>query len=400
MERDSIKASIIDQQSGKKYLVQIPIKVKVGLLLPQLIQSLNLPTEDPRGELHYVLALKTEIEIKIIEEFEEISQLISFFKGEPLVFTLISVPVVPKLLGTILISDRILIRDIDKSKNHIVRISPNIATSRVLPYLIEDFKLPRESFEGEPIKYTVALMTEDGSISLQENVLTPNSIENLSLPAETSEGEDLATIKYLSLMNKDNFVHLNANSTQSFFRGSENYSHYTIGKRYLNEDSGKTPIKYRSGQLQEKSEKEYSVEAFTVAKIHNHQEGTPLHIRKEYQLYTGILKGPGEDFFKKSVSLPDEDIIEIDVTVFAQDMEIAPDWFQKLYYYRDRDSGLLNFRLTPQSPGQKVIRIDFYYQRHWLQFLTIEVEVEDSQNMVPLAIKGSRDDKIMLNITS
>jgi hypothetical protein len=57
-------------------------------------------------------------------------------------------------------------------------------------------------------------------------------------------------------------------------------------------------------------------------------------------------------------------------------MEIEPDWLRPYLYDRNGPPSLLVFRLTPTLPGSKQICVDYYYQRHWLAKIELQVQVE------------------------
>jgi hypothetical protein len=58
---DRVKVAIVDQNSGKKYHVQLPVNVKTKQVLPALVKQLKLPTEGVGGDaLQYDLTLETE----------------------------------------------------------------------------------------------------------------------------------------------------------------------------------------------------------------------------------------------------------------------------------------------------------------------------------------------------
>ena len=66
-------------------------------------------------------------------------------------------------------------------------------------------------------------------------------------------------------------------------------------------------------------------------------------------------------------------------------MHVEPDWVQQFVFRKDDDvkSDLLVFRLIPLRVGRKEIRVEFYYQQHWLAYIKFEVEVIETQELVP-----------------
>jgi len=127
---------------------------------------------------------------------------------------------------------------------------------------------------------------------------------------------------------------------------------------------------------------EHLLEAFAVARIEDHQLHSPFVVNEEYKLLAGVLSNVPPEFVGTPIQLPDIDVVGIDVIVRAAGMEILPHRMQKLRFFRGRDSGLLEFRLTPREVGQKQILIEFYYQRHWLAKIQFDVEVVEMQEFV------------------
>ena len=66
---------------------------------------------------------------------------------------------------------------------------------------------------------------------------------------------------------------------------------------------------------------------------------------------------------------------EIQVSVYAEDMDIKPTWVQTLELNTLNNINLLNFTLKPHQLGWKPIRIDFYHQRNWLAKVELYVFV-------------------------
>ncbi len=111
-----------------------------------------------------------------------------------------------------------------------------------------------------------------------------------------------------------------------------------------------------------------------------------LVLNKEYKLRAGFPKKDSGSLTGQSV-YSSASPMEIDITVHAPGMEVLPDWTQSLKFFPGRDSGLLEFTLTPREiprseiPGEEgktQIEINFYHQRHWLAKLQFPVKVIDT----------------------
>jgi hypothetical protein len=153
-----------------------------------------------------------------------------------------------------------------------------------------------------------------------------------------------------------------------------------------------------SGRTREQSAKTYA-----IARIKGHKE-TPLFLNQVYLLQAGVTERVPKGFKKKPITLPDQEIVQIDITVYADGMDIEPDFKQTLTYHHNQktNSGvvykirkffskiprslseydkfnhfpnLLEFRLIPREVGQKQIRVEFYYEQHWLAQIKFEVEL-------------------------
>jgi tetratricopeptide (TPR) repeat protein len=123
---------------------------------------------------------------------------------------------------------------------------------------------------------------------------------------------------------------------------------------------------------------------YAIAQFQGHEDGQPFYVGHTYFLRTGVLREIPRGFKGEPISLPQsQSVIELDMVVWAQDMKVEPHWNQTLKFYRGRDSGLLEFRLTPEASGRKSVRVEFYYQRHWLQQLKFEVEVVETKELIP-----------------
>jgi hypothetical protein len=125
---------------------------------------------------------------------------------------------------------------------------------------------------------------------------------------------------------------------------------------------------------------------YAVAQIQDYRESEYLIVDRDYVLYAGIRITIPRGFRSTPISLPDDqDIIELEIAVFAECMTVEPNWRQLLVvcHNEEQEPDLLAFVLTPTKPGTKQIRIEYYYQRHWLTKIEFEVEVVETLELVP-----------------
>lgn len=73
--------------------------------------------------------------------------------------------------------------------------------------------------------------------------------------------------------------------------------------------------------------------------------------------------------------LDDDEIVQFDVTIYAEGMEVIP-IFRKTMIYRARDGiGEVSFSVIPKEIGTKLIRVEFYHKNHWLTKIGTLVKV-------------------------
>jgi hypothetical protein len=127
------------------------------------------------------------------------------------------------------------------------------------------------------------------------------------------------------------------------------------------------------------------VEAYAVARIRDVPDGGFLCVGKPYCLKVGVLEEvpPELAFNIASVALPSLPEVVIEITVYAEDMDIEPSWVQEFVFRQGTESELLQFRLTPRKCGHKTIQVEFYHERHWLAMIQFDVEVVTVQEPVP-----------------
>jgi hypothetical protein len=93
---------------------------------------------------------------------------------------------------------------------------------------------------------------------------------------------------------------------------------------------------------------------------------SPLSVGRQHRLLVGV-RGHRR-------ALPGQTVV-VDVAVRAEDMDLAPHWLQQITATPERDPESLAFFVTPRKRGRQRIEVEFYYQRHWLTRLTLDVEV-------------------------
>ncbi len=169
----------------------------------------------------------------------------------------------------------------------------------------------------------------------------------------------------------------------------------TIAK--VSDEARKTRFKERiSGIGQEMGQTLHRVrkqDAWGVAAIEDFEEDHTLYVNETYTLTTGIGWGdvPAEfrTFAIEPILLPGSvpvEPLQFDIAVWAEDMDVEPSWVRTLELNRSlKPPCLIRFKLTPRARGQKTIRVDFYYQRHWLQQIELEVKVTRSPS-APLKV--------------
>ena len=117
-------------------------------------------------------------------------------------------------------------------------------------------------------------------------------------------------------------------------------------------------------------------EAYAIARIKDHEEGEPFYLDETYVVEAGLQTSVPEGFEGSPIELPsDDEEIEFEILIHAEDMDVAPDWQQTFVFKRKEDSPLAEFQLTPRKGGPKIIRVEFFYQQHWLATIRFEVNV-------------------------
>ena len=133
--------------------------------------------------------------------------------------------------------------------------------------------------------------------------------------------------------------------------------------------------------LDEKRKKQ----AWGIATVEDCERNNTLYINKEYTLSAGIgwgdIPASSDALVAEPITLPSIVLVEplkFDVVVWAEDMDIKPNWIETIEIDRAVPPCLVQFGVVPRSRGKKVIKVDFYYQRYWVQQIQLELNVVKS----------------------
>ncbi len=90
-----------------------------------------------------------------------------------------------------------------------------------------------------------------------------------------------------------------------------------------------------------------------------------LKINQTYELQASLCNKIPQEF-------------KLDIVIWAEDMEIKPNWIQTYTHSIPKmgKSSLARFELTPTQLGNKLVRVEFIYQRHWLGKIQFSVNVK------------------------
>ena len=118
------------------------------------------------------------------------------------------------------------------------------------------------------------------------------------------------------------------------------------------------------------------MEAFAMARIEGYSRPeAPLIRNKEYKLLVGVQKEAPSGLVVRPEQLPKVDAVSLEVRIRVEGIEVLPQWIQKATFLQGQDIEPLEFKLIPQEVGYKQIEIEFYYQRHWLTSLKLDVDI-------------------------
>lgn len=138
------------------------------------------------------------------------------------------------------------------------------------------------------------------------------------------------------------------------------------------------PEGYGSGELDRISE------VYAIARIQDHPPGQPFAVGQPYVLVAGVKTKLPEGADPDSIAAPNlDEIVQVEVVVRVEDMDIQPSWQQRYVFRWAEEAPLTEFTLVPAKAGHKLIRVEFYYQRHVLAKVQFEVDVAETQSQAP-----------------
>ncbi len=124
-------------------------------------------------------------------------------------------------------------------------------------------------------------------------------------------------------------------------------------------------------------------EAYAIAQIKDHQSGQPFYLGRTYELQAGIRTQILEGFKGEPVQLLDkQEPIQLEIVVWAEDMEIEPAWMQPYLFSRTEETAKAEFQIKPTQSGRRQVRVEFFYQLHWLAKIQFEIEVVEAEEIV------------------
>lgn len=106
-----------------------------------------------------------------------------------------------------------------------------------------------------------------------------------------------------------------------------------------------------------------------VALINGIQDA-PFVLHKQYVCNAGVTRTRVD-----STSVAEEDY-DIDIVMRASGIEVTPHWIQGLTWRSDDIESFVPFTLVPVEVGKHRIEIEYFYRRHWLALLCIDVQVQ------------------------
>ena len=119
------------------------------------------------------------------------------------------------------------------------------------------------------------------------------------------------------------------------------------------------------------------IEAYVTARIKGLMEGQPLMVDTTYHVQVGIQKQMNYPALgTNSVTSSLEEPIPFDVVLYAQDMEIEHEWQQRCLFNPNNEPSSIEFKIVPQQPGTKQIRIEIFYRNHWLTRIKYDAVVQ------------------------
>lgn len=125
---------------------------------------------------------------------------------------------------------------------------------------------------------------------------------------------------------------------------------------------------------------------YAVAQIVHPTPATVFYINQRIVLDAGIRSRIPLGFRSHPFVLPDsKEVFEFEIAIFAEGMEITSLWIQPFIFKIDEESKLLEFELVAKQVGVQQIRVEYYYERHWLAKIEFEVEVVEAKELAPVS---------------
>ena len=245
--------------------------------------------------------------------------------------------------------------------------------------------------------------TELAQLELQERQLKLDRVRS-EIEALVNEGKDAARIKKLDMVLKALPSILEDNKGQ--------LQNATANLDFINElvhlagESDPETKKIVSVEVQKLLRKELSwkvdeshfttpdttyeinngIEAYAVARCGEMINETATRLDQPLKLHTGLLGRLPEGFEGTPVVIPSitqqGTAFAIEISVYSEYMDIRPSRSQVFMFHHDRETDLLEFILTPRQLGPSIVEIEFYYQRHWLAQIQLQIEVvKDSESL-------------------
>lgn len=149
---------------------------------------------------------------------------------------------------------------------------------------------------------------------------------------------------------------------------------------------GKAKDKTQKEIVIEREEIDAEHETYAIAYIKDHESEQTFQTYQTYHLQAGIRSKIPEGAIGEPLELPSqEESIQFEIIVWAEDMEIKPDWIQNYIFIQNKENPFVEFQLKPKRPGYKLIRIEFLYKLHWLAKIELKVEVVELQELVQVS---------------
>lgn len=120
---------------------------------------------------------------------------------------------------------------------------------------------------------------------------------------------------------------------------------------------------------------------FAQVRIIEHNLVKGLIVNAKYRLESGVSSNPTNNLYLSSqFSLPVSSKKTLfDITVYGEGMLVEPDWRQILTYRNGGEDKYVVFELTPQEVGKKLIRVEYFYQNHWLTKIEFMVDIVEEE---------------------